>query len=280
MAKKDDPTFDDALEAFDSGDLEAAMIICEGLIGEDEAKADPAVLHLLGESLLELQEPGEALHTFDVALKVLPGEPALLLGRGVALFEMLELDASEAALRAASEAAPETGEAVFYLGILAELRGDREGADQLYATAVERSPENLVLPKDWTEQDIQQAFDTMIEESPDPVSSWLASLPLTVRDVPTNDDLQTEDGPVSPLRHCRFVGEPGDGPFGEDPEGWLDARPTDVLFFRRNVGKTAHDEYELHREVYEAVLWEMMNFLCLDDEHMVRLGILEDDDDE
>ena len=56
-------------------------------------------------------------------------------------------------------------------------------------------------------------------------------------------------------------------------------RPTDVLFFRRNVGKTAHDEYELHREVYEAVLWEMMNFLCLDDEHMVRLGILEDDDD-
>jgi predicted Zn-dependent protease with MMP-like domain len=120
----------------------------------------------------------------------------------------------------------------------------------------------------------------MVEECPDPVAEWLASLPVTVRDLPSSDSLQSADGPVSPLRHCRFEGEPGDGPFGEDPERWLDAVPTNVLLYRRNIGKTAHDEYELRREVFEAVLWETMDFLCLEEEHLVRLGVLEADDDD
>jgi hypothetical protein len=85
---------------------------------------------------------------------------------------------------------------------------------------------------------------------------------------------------VSPLRHCSFEGEPGDGPVGEDPEGWLDASPSEVVLYRRNIGKTAHDEYELRREVFEAVLWGTMDFLCLEDEHLVRLGVLEPDADD
>jgi len=280
MGKNEEPGFEDALEAHESGDLETAMIICEGLLGEDEAKADPEVQHLLGECLLELQEPEEALRFFDLALRQVPGEPTLLLGRGVALFELLDFERSRAALRSAADEDAEGGEALFYLGLLTEFEGDRAAADSLYAEAVARSPEDLVLPRDWTEAEIREAFDVMVEECPDPVAEWLAGLPITVRDLPGMDDLRTEAGPVSPLRHCMFVGDEGDGPFGEDPSEWLDAIPTDVVLFRRNIGKTAHDEYELHREVFEAVLWEMMDFLCLEDEHMVRLGVLEDDDDD
>ncbi len=280
MAKRDEPTFEDALEAHESGDLETAMIICEGLLGEDEERAEPEVQHLLAECLLELQEPEEALRFFDFALARVPGEPALLLGRGVAMFELLDFEGAERSLQASADADPEAGEALFYLGLLAEVGGDRSGADSLYAEAVKRSPEDLVLPKDWTEEEIKQAFDAMVEECPDPVAEWLAGLPVSVRDLPTVDELSTSEGPVSPLRHCMFVGDAGDGPFGEDPEEWLDAVPRDVVLYRRNIGKTAHDEYELHREVFEAVLWEMMDFLCLEDEHMVRLGVLEADDDD
>lgn len=280
MAKQDEPTFEDALEAHEAGDIEAAMIICEGLLGEKEEKADPEVQHLLGECLLEMQEPQEALRFFDLALGQVPGESVLLLGRGVALFELLQLDAAVASLKQASDADIEAGEPLFYLGIIAEFRGDREGADALYTTAVERSPEELILPKDWAVDDIMAAFNAMVEEAPDPVAEWLASLPVSVRDVPVMADVEANEGTFSPLRHCRFVGERGDGPFGEDPKEWLGATPTDVILYRRNIGKTAHDEYELHREVFEAVLWEMMDFLCLEDEHMVQLGVLEVDDDD
>ena len=280
MTQRDEPTFDDAIEAHEAGDIETAMIICEGLLGDNEESADPEVQHLLAECLLEMQEPEEALRLFDFALAQVPGDGALLLGRGVAFFELAKLDAAVASLQRSADADPEIGEATFYLGLIAELRGDRVAADAFYASAVERSPEDLVLPADWSEADVRKAFAAMVEECPDAVATWLSSLHVVVRDLPEIESLSTPEGPVSPLRQCRFDGEPGDGPFGEEPAGWLNAAPTEVVLFRRNLGKTAHDEYELAREVFEAVLWEATEFLCLEDEHLIRLGVMEADDDD
>ena len=64
------------------------------------------------------------------------------------------------------------------------------------------------------------------------------------------------------------------------PESWLNAAPARVVLYRRNLGKSAHDDYELQREVFEAVLWEVMEFLGLDDGHLERLGVMESEDDE
>ena len=123
MAQKDTPTLVDAEEAFEARDVETALAICEGLIGDHEAKASVEVLYLASECLLELQEPQEAEHLLQIAIKKAGDEPVLLHARGVAVFEQGRLDEAAVFFEAALQGADDLGEARYYLGILAERAG-------------------------------------------------------------------------------------------------------------------------------------------------------------
>ena len=281
MAKPDDtPTLLDAEEAFEAGDIETALVIAEGLLGDDETAAPMEALYLAAECLLALQEPQEALHLLEVALREASDNPVLLHARGIALFELGRFDAARPCFQDAADRDPELGEALYYLGILAERSGDLAGAEELFAQAVERDPESLVLPVDWPAETVEQVFDEIVEEIPDPLGVWLAGLDLRVEDLPSQALLEREDGPVSPLILCLFQGTRPGPAGGDDPEEWLGNRPEAVRVFRRNLGKSAQDEYELHRELLEAIIWELMDFLGLDDAHLAALGLPLEVDDE
>jgi tetratricopeptide (TPR) repeat protein len=277
---KDTPTLIDAEEAFDAGDLEAALIICEGFIGETPDSAPVEVLYLAARCLLELQEPEEAEHLLEIAIKAAGPEPALLHARGVATFEQGRLDEAAKLFQAAVEADQDLGEAHYYLGILAERAGDFGKADQLFADAVKRDPENLEIPTVWSEEAIALVFDEIVEEIPDPLSAWMAGLQVTVEDLPDDEVLIAGDGPISPLILCFFEGEGPGAPQGDEPEAWLTVHPTRVRIFSRNLGKSAHDEYELHHELLEAILWEVMVFLELEESHLAALGLPPDEETE
>ena len=281
MAKPDDsPTLLDAEEAFEAGDIETALVIAEGLIGGDEASAPTEALYLAAECLLELQEPQEALHLLDVALKDAEASPVLLHARGIALFELGRFDAAAGCFEKAAAADPQLGEALYYLGVLAERGGKLDEAKALFAQAVERDPENLVLPADWPAETIEQVFDEIVEEIPDPLGVWLAGLDIRIEDLPSQKLLERDEGPVSPLILCLFEGARPGPAGGDDPEEWLGHRPEVVRVFRRNLGKSAQDDYELHRELLEAIIWELMDFLGLDDVHLAALGLPLEVDDE
>jgi len=281
MGKKDEiPTLRDAEEAYEAGDLETALAICDGLIGDDESKAEIRVLWLAGECLLEMQEETEALHLFEVALEQDPENPLLLHCRGLCLFELGRSAEAKALFEAARDAAPELAEPVFYLGLLAERSGDDEGAQALFAAATELDPENFVMPHTWDGEAIRAAFDDLVEDTPDPLGVWLAALSIEVERRPSDGVLTRGGEPISPLVHCLFFGDPSEGAEGDDPEGWLAASPERVVLYADNLGKSAQDEYELAREVSEAVLWEIMEFLGLDDTQLEALGVIEADDDD
>ena len=70
-----------------------------------------------------------------------------------------------------------------------------------------------------------------------------------------------------------FEGGERSEPSGSDPAGWLTSHPDKAVIFRRNLCKCAHDEYELHRELLEAIVWELVEFLGLQDEHLDELGL-------
>jgi tetratricopeptide (TPR) repeat protein len=275
---KDIPTLRDAEEAYEAGDIETTLEICDGIIGEDETKAPPEVLYLAGECLLELQEEGEALHMFELALAADPENPLLLHCKGLCLFELGRAAEAKALFQEAHERAPELAEPVFYLGLVLEREGKRAEANAQFAAAVELDPENFVMPRKWDAEDVRAAFDGMVEETPEPLSVWLAGLPIEVEGSPAGDVLVRDGEPISPLVHCLFFGQGSDGPSGDDPARWLSARPTRVVLYTDNLGKSAQDEYELSREVSEAVLWELMEFLSLEEEHLEALGVLEEDD--
>ncbi len=280
VTKQDVPTLIDAEEAFEAGDVETALVICEGLIGDREARAEVEVLYLAAECLLELQEAAEAEHLLDVALGKAPDDPVLLHAKGVATFEQGRLAEAGSFFERAVAANDDLGEARYYLGILAERRGDFEGADRLFADAVDRDPENLELPRAWTDTEIGTAFDEIVEELPDPLGDWVAGLPIAIEDLPDDAVLTSAETPISPLILCFFEGDGPGAPQGDDPEAWLGRHPDRVRVFRRNLGKSAQDDYELHRELLEALLWEVMEFLDLEETHIAALGLPLEEDDE
>ncbi|MCO4770867.1 MAG: tetratricopeptide repeat protein [Deltaproteobacteria bacterium] len=278
MAKDEIPTLRDAEEAYEAGDIETALAICDGLIGEDETKATPEVLYLAGECLLELQEETEALHLFELALGQEPENPLLLHCKGLCLFELGKPGQARKLFERSAAAAPQLAEPVFYLGLLAERSGDHGVATAHFTKAVDLDPENFVMPKAWDPDVIRGAFDDMVADTPEPLSTWLAALPVEVTRRPEDAVLVRQGAPISPLVHCLFFGTPSDGPEGDDPERWFSAKPDQVVLYSDNLGKSAQDEYELGREVSEAVLWEILEFLGLDDEQLEALGVLEADD--
>ena len=279
MASRDDPTLTDAEEAFERGDVETALAICEGLLGENEAAAPVEVLYLAAECLLEVQEAREAQHLVDLALSQAPGDPVLLHARGLCLFELCKLDAARSCFEQAVAGDDDLGEPRFYLGILAEHAGDSDAAARLFEEAVERDPENLVLPRTWTQQEVAEVFDAIIDELPDPLGIWFARLSLAYEQLPAAELLANDDDPISPLVLCLFRGDRPQHSESDGPDEWLQAQPERCSIFLRNLGKSAQDEYELHYELVEALLWEFMGFLDLDTTDMAALGLPTEVDD-
>jgi len=223
-------------------------------------------------------EPVEIITLAGLVARHDPDEPLLLHCQALALFELCRFDKAHRLFREAADADDTLAEPLFYLGILAERAGDGDEAMRLFGLAVERDPENFVLPKRWTREEVEAAFDAMVEEIPGPLGTWLAGLPLEFEEHPDPASLERDGDPISPLVHCLFEGAPSGGAEGDEPEAWLTATPTRVVLYLGNIGKSAQDEYELEREVFEAVLWEVMEFLGLGDEHLSALGVIERED--
>lgn len=271
------PTLRDAEEAFEQGDFEGALDILEGMFPDDESDADPVVLHLAAECLLQLQEPQEAAHLIDAALEQAPDEGALLLTRAIASFELVELEDAQRFVDRAIAAEPELAEAWYYAGLLAERRGDAGDAKAAFERAVALAPDELLAPTDWSAAQVEAAVRTALSEVPDPLGAWMRALEIVVEDLPPDSELRTEEGAISPLVHCIFRGGSPSAPQGDDPAGWLGEPPAQVALFRKNLGKGATTEEELIDEVVQALIWECIEYLGLEHDHLDALGLEEAD---
>jgi len=103
-----------------------------------------------GRKLTASKDYTGAVASFDAALMQIPEHPRALSGRGYARLLAGELDAAEADLRKAS-AAPGTAKIEsaieFNLGLLAEKRGDNEGARRRFAVANTLRPSKAAADK-------------------------------------------------------------------------------------------------------------------------------------
>ncbi|HEY0189731.1 MAG TPA: dynamin family protein, partial [Kofleriaceae bacterium] len=119
----------------------AQVMLAEGKIGDAidileallVAKPDHGqALIVLGEARLVHQDPEGAAHVFERALKLRPGDPAALVGHGLALVDVARYESAIGSLgRAVSEAAGDRGilaDAYRGLGIAWRRRGDIDKA--------------------------------------------------------------------------------------------------------------------------------------------------------
>jgi tetratricopeptide (TPR) repeat protein len=127
------------------GDVAAAIDILEALLA---AKPDHGqALILLGEARMTVRDPERARDAFERALKLRAGDPAALVGHGLALVMLGRYEPAIASLaRAVSEAGGDRGilaEAYRGLGIAWRRRGDLDKAIRELRKAVTEDGEDL-----------------------------------------------------------------------------------------------------------------------------------------
>lgn len=107
-----------------------------------EKPADSTALRL-GQLLLKKGDNGEALMSFEEALKLNPRSVEAKVGKGIALGRLGEYSKAEKALREALPLNPNPARVHYELGVLCERRGDFTGAVTEYKEGLKRYQEGM-----------------------------------------------------------------------------------------------------------------------------------------
>jgi Flp pilus assembly protein TadD len=113
----------------------------ERLRSEMKVKPADSTALRLGQLLLKKGDNGEALLSFEEALKLNPRSVEAKVGKGIALGRQGEYDSAEQALREALPLNPNPARVHYELGVLCERRGDFSGAVSEFKEGLKRYQE-------------------------------------------------------------------------------------------------------------------------------------------
>jgi predicted Zn-dependent protease with MMP-like domain len=269
-----DPRFAAVSEALDEGDFErAATLARQGAraarkAGLPDLEAD--LLWLEGSALTELADPATALHRLDAALVLAPDHLDAILERAFALFELGRADDARRQLEEALARAPDEPWAHHQLGLLAERRGDHAEAERRFARARKLDPQGFPRPVTVPRAEFERLAEAALEEIPERVRRYLSNVPITVEDLPSDDDLAGSDPPLSPTILGLFRGAPYGQKSSSDPWSHL---PSAIVLYQRNLERAVTSREELEEQIAVTLVHEVGHFLGLDEEELAARGL-------
>jgi Flp pilus assembly protein TadD len=136
------------------GDLEGAAAEYRRTVELDPS--DAGVRKNLGFLYLSLEKPFEAWSEFTAAIALAPEDPELHYGLASALLRQGQWDGAETEAREALRLAPGHSGALNYLGLVAQMRGDRVGARAFYRQALAADSTNASALKNLHDLDTPQ----------------------------------------------------------------------------------------------------------------------------
>ena len=231
--------------------LAARLVLVAGMAENDLGRSHLALPHL------------------DRAAAVLPSDADVAYERGVALYELCRFEDARRAFERALALAPDDAWALHQLGLVAERRGDRARADALLARARKLAPADFPpeLPVD--EEAFRKDVRTAIAQLPERERRALEEVPVEIQDLPETDDLVAVDPPLSPSILGLFRGPPEDEPCSA-ADG---PRCREIVFFRKNLLRFAHDRQELEHQVRVTLLHELGHLHGEDDDELRARGL-------
>ena len=269
-----DPRLAAASQALDDGDFEAAAALARKGARAARRSGQPGLaadlLWLEGMALTELAEPAAAVARFDEALALAPDHLDAMLERAFALFELLRLEEARRQLEEALARAPDEAWAHQQLGLLAERRGDLAEAGRRFTRARKLDPRAFPRPVTVSRAEFQRLAEAALEEIPEPVRRHLANVPITVEDLPSDDDLGGGDTRLSPTILGLFRGAPYGQKASADPWSHL---PSAIVLFQRNLERAAASRRELQEQIAVTLVHEVGHFLGLDEEELAARGL-------
>jgi predicted Zn-dependent protease with MMP-like domain len=257
---------DRAWDAFDRGDLEAALRAVQGVDPDDPERCVLEANVLLESDDLPgarsaLERSGEADGT-DV-------EPQILWTAAEIELRCWNIERA----RELFERATQVGRAaplLARLALCAELLGELERADALLAEATEQDPELWPAPPRLSESEFEAVLDEAVAQLPPEFRSALSETQILVEAVPDRSLIQLDDpGPTPPDMLGLFVGP---SQLDRSHEDALELPPS-IHLFQRNLERASLDREELIEETRITLYHEIGHMLGFDEEGVEEMGL-------
>jgi predicted Zn-dependent protease with MMP-like domain len=236
--------------------------------GDRELAADFAWLEGVG--LNQLGHAGEALARLDEAVAALPEAADVRRERGLALHELCRFDEAWEELLRAEKLDRDDPWTQHDLGLVAERRGREREAERRFRRARKLSPDEFPEPVRLSHEEFDRVVEDALAELPEQVRRYLSNVPVTVEEIPSDDDLRGAHPPLSPSILGLFRGAPYGQKASMDPWSHL---PSGIVLYQRNLERFARSREELVREIGVTLVHEVGHFLGLDEEELWERGL-------
>ena len=250
-----------------SGDAAEARRLVERALDLAEEE-DEYVDALLLKAEIELgdEDPEAAAATLEELPPVALPSTALELRAGDTFLELDDADRAEQHFRRAAEREPDSADAAYGLGLVAEARGEREAMvnhfQRVRALDAKAPPAPWAVSTDRLEELVEQA----LEELPERAQKLLENVPIMVEDQPSEEVVA--DG-FDPRGLGLFAGVP----FPEQSSLAGPPHLEAVFLYQRNIERVARSTAEVEAEIRTTLLHETGHFFGLDEEDLAELGL-------
>jgi predicted Zn-dependent protease with MMP-like domain len=258
---------DESGQALEAGDLEQALDLAQQAVSKDPDCPD--AYFLKAEALLDLFLSEEAVKTYQKADNLLPHNPDILSGLGMALFECIRLDEAEAVLLEALDQDPRMPETHQTLALILERKNDPR-ADFHFQSAHELLPDAYPLPYKIPAEEFDACIQKALAELPDPVQKTMKNTPVSVEPFPQEDDLIAVKPPLSPHLLGLYRGPSLKEKTVFDP--WTEL-PGEILLYQNNLQRQCQTREELVEQIRITVLHEVGHLLGLTEEDLDKRGL-------
>ncbi len=257
----------------DLGEYEKAVQQCDELLAGSsvlprlDRGTEGEIHYLKAKAVFYLDDLDGALFLVRRALKTV-GELAVYRAfEGQILFELARFDDAKRSLGASASMDPESGHALYHLGLVLERVGEPEEAARAFTSANALDPEHYPLPAEIDEVLFNGAAAEALENLPRSIREYVSDVPVLVEDYPSDDLSALEN--VSPQILGIYLGTPR-------TEAEITAQPTQVtrvILFKKNLEKICRDRDDLIEQIQITVRHEIGHHLGLSEEDLERLGL-------
>lgn len=279
LATQSDPKFVTAhlnraeLVIEELGEFEQAIAHLDKLLagGGELPRIDRAteaeVHYLKSKALFYLDDLEGALFLVRRALKV-GGDVAVYRAfEGQILFELGQFAEARRRLEHAALLDPESGHAVYHLGLAFERLGEEEMAARAFQQAAALDAEHYPAPMTVDDAAFERIAAEALADLPRSIREYVENVPVLIHDFP--DDTMLHEENLSPQVLGLFIGVPR-----TEAAVTAQARDVDrVILFKKNLEKVCRTQAELAEQIQITVKHEIGHYLGLDEDDLERLGL-------
>ncbi|GEM_PF-63232 len=280
VSEDDDDALEEALELTERGCALGEKRALEAVKAGALPETDPDLMQLeeqlsdlylaATDVLTLLGDPKAALAAADKAKALFPEDNDVLTNHASALFELCRFEEARTELEQVLKASPDDSWALRQMGLVLDHLGKHAQADALIAKAHELDPDSCPAQIKLSAKAFDKALEKALASLPDKVRDYLRNVAILAEDLPSKDDLNQAEPPLSPNSLGLFRGTPGPQQSVSDPwSTW----PSAIVLYQRNLERFARDREEMEEEIAVTLLHEVGHFLGLDEAQVAALGL-------